>query len=871
MRTATAGFLAGPNIHADCSGVVVSADLEGLPLGDQPIALDPAQAERVLAALRSAALAEALATAAARGRGGFAELLPRLADALLRPVSLFPAPARMLGWQNGLLFAFLPCEHRRIGGPAWDAACRAALACLGGAERWAAFQDSFGLMDGVARSLAAEPGTALLARTARRLDIPWYRLGIPGQLAQLGQGAARRFMHGTLTDASGAASGLAVRQPASAYRLLRAAGLPVPAVIEVTSPEEAAAAAERLGFPVLVAPERGEQPFRAGAPVTTPAELRLAYAAAATDGAGALVAKPAPGRSHQVLVVGGRVISVARQMRAQILGDGRHSVAALVEQLNRDPRRAPGCDNLLARVPDDAGMRGLLAAQGLTQDSIPEPGRRVLLSQGAGSAAGGTAIDVTAAIHADNRILAERAAAAFDLSLAGVELTIGDVARSWREGGGVVAGVTAQPDLRPHRLANPERELAEPILRSLLPAGGTGRIPTCGITGSMGKTTTANMLARIFQRAGRLVGRCTTSGLSIGEQMVRAGDLAGGAWALRLLVDRRIEVGVFELARGGLLNEGMIIEDVDVGAVLNVFDNHIGWQGITSRADLARIKSIVARRARHALVLNAEDPLCLEMRRQARAGRILLVAKDPAAPAIGPHLAAGGGAVTLRGGDGDGMIVLSDRGIDQDVIETRAIPATLEGAHRGKVWNAMFAVAIAHAMAVPLEPIRAGLRSFRSDLADSHGHFSVIEDYPFRLILDYGMSGEAMAELAHVVRFMPVAGRRRICLTASLRMADARIRAIGRSVAGAFDEYVCCNRDARRRPDPEELPRILREGVLEGGAPSEAIRSFVGEMDALRHILGTSGPDDLVVVNTAEPELVLALLQEMFPGARAQA
>jgi cyanophycin synthetase len=130
------------------------------------------------------------------------------------------------------------------------------------------------------------------------------------------------------------------------------------------------------------------------------------------------------------------------------------------------------------------------------------------------------------------------------------------------------------------------------------------------------------------------------------------------------------------------------------------------------------------------------------------------------------------------------------------------------------------------------------------------------------------MSGEAMAELARVVRFMPVAGRRRICLSASLRMADARIRAIGRSVAGAFDEYVCCNRDARRRPDPEELPRVLREGVLEGGAPSEAIRSFVGEMDALRHILGTSGPDDLVVVNTAEPEIVLALLAQMYPSAQ---
>src|SRR5262249_4664337 len=147
--------------------------------------------------------------------------------------------------------------------------------------------------------------------------------------------------------------------------------------------------------------------------------------------------------------------------------------------------------------------------------------------------------------HPDNKAILERAASALELAIAELDFLSDDIARSWREVG-VVLAVNAFPSLRPHWIAHPGHSLIEPILRSLLPPGSDGRIPTCAITGSAGKTTTANMVARILGRMGLVVGRSTTAGVWVGDERRRAGDCAGGRYARELLFDRCVQAGVFE-------------------------------------------------------------------------------------------------------------------------------------------------------------------------------------------------------------------------------------------------------------------------------------------------------------------------------------
>ncbi|MBY0238604.1 MAG: hypothetical protein K2X55_04750 [Burkholderiaceae bacterium] len=88
---------------------------------------------------------------------------------------------------------------------------------------------------------------------------------------------------------------------------------------------------------------------------------------------------------------------------------------------------------------------------------MPETGRVVTLRRTANISTGGLAFDVSADVHPDNRLVAERAAALLGLDIAGIDFLCPDISRSWRDVGGAVCEVNAQPGFRVHWLADPDR------------------------------------------------------------------------------------------------------------------------------------------------------------------------------------------------------------------------------------------------------------------------------------------------------------------------------------------------------------------------------------------------------------------------------
>lgn len=151
------------------------------------------------------------------------------------------------------------------------------------------------------------------------------------------------------------------------------------------------------------------------------------------------------------------------------------------------------------------------------------------------------------------------------------------------------------------------------------------RVPSVLVTGSLGKTTTCRMVAHILSSSGLYVALSTTQGLFLNGVTRRLGDSATCPYASKLLLDSKVQAAVFELAHAALARDGIAFDGCDVSAVLNVRDNHVGFGGIDSVEDIARIKSQVAQVARRMVVLNADDPFCLAMRDQVRATETCLV------------------------------------------------------------------------------------------------------------------------------------------------------------------------------------------------------------------------------------------------------
>lgn len=121
-------------------------------------------------------------------------------------------------------------------------------------------------------------------------------------------------------------------------------------------------------------------------------------------------------------MVDGEVVAVAERIPAHVVGDGERSITDLVDEVNKDPRRGEGHENVMTRIKIDDYTLGILAKTGLDATSVPDSGQVVYLCDTANLSTGGTAVDRTDDIHPDNALIARRAARAIGLDVAGIEL-----------------------------------------------------------------------------------------------------------------------------------------------------------------------------------------------------------------------------------------------------------------------------------------------------------------------------------------------------------------------------------------------------------------------------------------------------------------
>ena len=151
----------------------------------------------------------------------------------------------------------------------------------------------------------------------------------------------------------------------------------------------------------------------------------------------------------------------------------------------------------------------------------------------------------------------------------------------------------------------------------LFPPGTPSRIPIVAITGSNGKTTTARMVTHILKGMGRKVGLTSTDGIFVDGRVIRRGDMSGPRSASTVLQNPMVDSAVFEVARGGILREGLGYQRNDVAVVLNVTGDHLGLGGITSMRQLAAVKQVIVEAVPRSgtAVLNADDSLVAQMAR----------------------------------------------------------------------------------------------------------------------------------------------------------------------------------------------------------------------------------------------------------------
>ena len=718
-----------------------------------------------------------------------------------------------------------------------------------------------------AQRRALGPSTASLVRAAEERDIPWLRLN-QYSLVQFGHGKYQRRIQATITSETRHIAVEIASDKEETNQLLGDLGLPVAKQRLVRSERGAAEAAERIGFPVVVKPLNANHGRGVSIRLTDKEQVREAFVAAREHSRTVIVESFIEGLDHRLLVVDGKLVAASKRVPGHVVGDGERTVLELIDLVNQDPRRGVGHEKVLTRLELDRQARQALDKKGYTPETVLEDGEVLYLRSTANLSTGGTAVDVTDVIHPANRDMAVRAAKAVGLDVGGIDFLTDDITKSYRTHGGAICEVNAAPGFRMH-VAPSEgtpRDVAGPVMDMLFPPSTPSRIPIASITGTNGKTTTSRLVAHVLKGAGKHVGLTTTDAVYIDGHKTVEGDMTGPAAARMVLRDPKVDVAVLETARGGLLRRGLGYRHCNVGAVLNVASDHLGLRGIDTLEELARVKRIIAEVAKDACVLNADDPLVLQMADHTPADVVCYVTMDPHHPLVKEHIQAGGRACVLEAGMGGHMITIYDKGAHVPLLWTHEVPCTLDGKALHNVQNAMFAAAITFSMGTKLDEIRHGLRTFDTTYFQAPGRMNIYDDHPFRVILDYGHNAAAVEAMVQLCGRLEVEGRRVLVVAAPGDRRDQDILDIATACAGHFDHYICRRDDHTRGRDGDEVPRMQRQALLDAGVPDEAIELIPDEQEALARALDLAEVGDLVMAFGDDIERSWKQITDYQPG-----
>lgn len=281
-----------------------------------------------------------------------------------------------------------------------------------------------------------------LLRYAYENDIPMQYLG--AGLYQLGWGANSHWLYKSSTEQDSVIGSTLSGYKHFSASYLQQMGLPAPQNAIVSSFEKARIFAERIGYPVVIKPEKGNRGEGVVKDIDNLTTLKQAFEQAKTFNELIVVEKQAPGVCYRFFVYKNDVIYVNGNLPRRLLGNGKSTITELIaadhqQQLNLRPwQRDP-------ELHVDEELEFCLNAQGLNLESVPDNNQSVTVRK-IGSMHWGTEdAPAISEVHEDNIRLAVDSAKAMHLATAGVDIILEDVACSWTEQSCIINEINSSP------------------------------------------------------------------------------------------------------------------------------------------------------------------------------------------------------------------------------------------------------------------------------------------------------------------------------------------------------------------------------------------------------------------------------------------
>ncbi|MDD5489083.1 MAG: acetate--CoA ligase family protein [Candidatus Moranbacteria bacterium] len=262
------------------------------------------------------------------------------------------------------------------------------------------------------------PGSQSILNAAFKRKVRVYKLLKNERIFILKKGTKTVWFRGPRLSVSNPVSLWLVKDKFLTKEILKEVGIPFPKGISVTTAEEAAGAAARIGYPVVVKPRSHEGGKGVFLDIRSPEAVKKFFKHALKYDKNILVEKQVFGKYYRITLVSNKVAGILETESICLIGDGKNTAKNLIKKYEKDT----GNTSVITNKTKD-----ILLFQGLKLNSVPKKNKKFIISFS--GADGGEWIDRTDEISRENKNLLIKLSKYLDLNVVSVDLIASDISR----------------------------------------------------------------------------------------------------------------------------------------------------------------------------------------------------------------------------------------------------------------------------------------------------------------------------------------------------------------------------------------------------------------------------------------------------------
>lgn len=397
--------------------------------------------------------------------------------------------------------------------------------------------------------------------------------------------------------------------------------------------------------------------------------------------------------------------------------------------------------------------------------------------------------------------------------------------------------------------------LAQALLANVIHGFPSRKIKVIGITGTNGKTTTAQMVAKVLEEAGHRIALASTINFKLGaEEWVNATKYTTlSPFAVQGFIARAVAAGceylVLETSSHALDQFRVWGVAYDTAVITNVTREHLDYHGTMEKYRKAKAK--LFRKAKVAVV-NADMERPEDFLRDKKEKTYVYTCH--------PERSEGSFALKIT----DAEIIKAENielGISGSTFSLRLVTFNLNLPGKFNIENALAAACVGIAENIPLQTIADALAKIKGVPGRME---SVKNERGLNIIVDYAVTPDSLEKLYGLLEGTKRAGAKTIAVFGSCGERDRGKRPLMGDIVSRHADYVLITNEDPYYEDPWRIMDEVASGV-KNKEEGKDFWKIPDRREAIAKALSLAKEGDMVVVTGKGAEETMAVGERRIP------